>query len=203
MGGILLMRRSRFVSSVQTAEAAKPSLWEALWFDLRSPETSDDVALSEWRIGGLDHVAFLLGVTHLLIAITSAVLSPSLSYAQSLDNPLIPSVLVVVLDVMAASALLTRDRFNLAPHTIVRCLCLYIALVGLAWTWFGHGLGALYRRRVAGRRSLHRPFKPACIVAARVEIVGLRRADELDELLRRISRSGAEPERCAVPSSVE
>ncbi|MCL6729563.1 putative bifunctional diguanylate cyclase/phosphodiesterase [Sphingomonas hankyongi] len=134
------MRRSRFVSSVQTAEAAKPSLWEALWFDLRSPETSDDVALSEWRIGGLDHVAFLLGVTHLLVAITSAVLSPSLSYAQSLDNPLIPSVLVVVLDVMAASALLTRDRFNLAPHTIVRCLCLYIALVGLAWTWFGHAV---------------------------------------------------------------
>ena len=134
------MRRSRFVSSVQPVEAAKPSIWEALWFDLRAPETSDDVALSDWRIGGLDHVAFLLGVTHLLIALTSALLSPSLSYAHWVDNPLIPSALVIGLDVMAAAALLTRYRFNFAPHTIVRCLCLYIALVGLTWTWFGHAV---------------------------------------------------------------
>jgi len=134
------MRRSRFVSSVQPAETAKLSIWEALWFDLRAPETGDDVALSEWRIGGLDHVAFLLGVMHLLIAATSVFLSTSLSYSNWLDNPLIPSGLVIMLDVMAAAALLTRNRFDLAPHTIVRCLCIYIALVGLAWTWFGHAI---------------------------------------------------------------
>ena len=134
------MRRSRFVSSVQPAETAKLSIWEALWFDLRAPETGDDVALSEWRIGGLDHVAFLLGVMHLLIAATSVFLSTRLSYSNWLDNPLIPSGLVIMLDVMAAAALLTRNRFDLAPHTIVRCLCIYIALVGLAWTWFGHAI---------------------------------------------------------------
>jgi len=134
------MRRSRFVNPVQPVEVAKPSIWEALWFDLRTPENGDDVALSDWRIGGLDHVALLLGVTHLLIAVTSAFLSPSLSFSHWIDNPLVPSVLVIGLDVMAAAALLTRDRLNLAPHTIVRCLCVYIALVGLAWTWFGHSV---------------------------------------------------------------
>ena len=134
------MRRSRFVNPVQPRENEKASISEALWFDLRSPETSDDGTLLDWRVGGLDHVAVLLGIAHLLITATCVFLSPSLAYSSWLDNPLIPSVLVIALDIGVAAALLTRHRFNLAPHNVVRSLCLYLALSGVLWTWFGHAV---------------------------------------------------------------
>ena len=50
------MRRSRFVNPVQPRENEKASIREALWFDLRSPETSDDATLSDWRVAGLDRL---------------------------------------------------------------------------------------------------------------------------------------------------
>ena len=41
------MRRSRFVNPVQPKENEKASISEALWFDLRSSETSDDATLAD------------------------------------------------------------------------------------------------------------------------------------------------------------
>ena len=131
------MRRSRFVNPVQPREKEKASISEALWFDLRTSETSDDATLADWRVSGLDHVAVLLGIAHLLITATCIFLSPSLAYSSWFDNPLIPSSLVIALDIGVAVALLTRNRFNLAPHNVVRSLCLYLALSGVLWTWFG------------------------------------------------------------------
>ena len=64
------MRKSRFVRPVHSREAEKASVKEALWFDLRVAETSDDASLADWRVAGLDHFALLLGVTHLLITAT-------------------------------------------------------------------------------------------------------------------------------------
>src|SRR5687768_834745 len=134
------MRRSRFVKPMQPRENEKASIREALWFDLRSPETSDDATLSDWRVAGLDHVAVLLGITHLLITATCVALSPTLVFDSLFDNPLIPSCLVIALDIAVAVALFTRDRFNLAPHTIVRSACVYLALSGVLWTWFGYAV---------------------------------------------------------------
>jgi len=134
------MRRSRFVKPIQPRENEKASIREALWFDLRSPDTNDDATLSDWRVAGLDHVAVLLGITHLLITGTCVLLSASLSYESLFDNPLIPSALVIALDIGVAAALLTRDRFNLAPHAVVRALCVYLALSGVLWTWFGYAV---------------------------------------------------------------
>src|SRR5215213_1775137 len=134
------MRKSRFVRPVQSRDAEKASVKEALWFDLRAAETSDDASLADWRVTGLDHFALLLGVTHLLITGTCMLLSSSLTYDGWFDNPLIPSSLVVALDSAAIAALLTRHRYNIAPHAIVRGLCLYLVLVGVLWTWFGHAV---------------------------------------------------------------
>ena len=132
------MRKSRFVRPAQPSEKEKASIREALWFDLRSPDTSDDATLSDWRVGGLDHVAVLLGITHLLITAACVALSPTLVFDRLVDNPLIPASLVIALDIGVAAALLTRDRFNLAPHNVVRSLCVYLAMSGVLWTWFGY-----------------------------------------------------------------
>ncbi|QNP46330.1 EAL domain-containing protein [Sphingomonas sediminicola] len=104
---------------------------------MRAPETSDEASLSDWRVGGLDHVALLLGVTHLLIVGACTALFQTRVFGISSDNPLIPAALVILCDIVAAALLMNRKRLNLSSHTVVRGLCVYLAIVGVLWTWFG------------------------------------------------------------------
>ena len=30
-----------------------------------------------------------------------------------------------------------RNRLAIAPHMVIRGLCIYLGVVGLLWTWFG------------------------------------------------------------------
>ena len=69
------------------------SINEAMWFGVRRPESSDEASLLDWRIAGLDHIALLLGVTHLLITGTCIALFESRGTGLSSDNPLIPAFL--------------------------------------------------------------------------------------------------------------
>jgi diguanylate cyclase (GGDEF)-like protein len=133
------MRRSRFVAAIEARDGNRDrtSVREAMRFDLRNPASSDERSLADWRLAGLDLIALLLGFTHLLFAAAYLVLSRDLQFCVCLDNPLIPASLVLALDGVAATALLTRRRFGFASHSVVRCLCAYVALSGLIWTWFG------------------------------------------------------------------
>jgi diguanylate cyclase (GGDEF)-like protein len=132
------MRRSRFAKPDEAVEMRdSASIADACWFDVSRPETSDEDSLSEWRVTGLQHAPLLLGATHLLITATLFVLASNQQYCFCDDNPLIPSLLVIVLDAVAAGLLLTRKKFNFRPHTVVRCLAVYLALAGALWTWFG------------------------------------------------------------------
>jgi diguanylate cyclase (GGDEF)-like protein len=132
------MRRSRFAKPVESNEMRdSASIADALWFDVTRPETSAEDSLSDWRVSGLQHAPLLLGATHLLITGTLFLLAASHEYCLCVDNPLIPSSLVILLDAVAAGLLVTRMKFNFAPHTVVRAIGVYLALVGLLWTWFG------------------------------------------------------------------
>ena len=133
------MRRSRFAREIEASDSVSewPSIRDTLWFDVRNPERSDEVPLAEWRVAGLDHIALLMGFTHLLVIVGYVLLSSSLEWCLCLDNPLIPSVLVIIVDAIAAGALITRERFNISTHAMVRALCVYLVVAGLLWTWFG------------------------------------------------------------------
>jgi len=133
------MRRARFARAVENieGEAQTVSIREALWFGVRAPETSDEASLSDWRVGGLDHVALLLGVTHLLIIGACTALFQTRGFGITSDNPLIPAALVILCDIVAAALLMNRKRLNLSSHMVVRGLCVYLAIVGVLWTWFG------------------------------------------------------------------
>ena len=132
------MRKARFARAVEKAESTeRVSIREALWFGLRAPETSDEASLADWRVAGLDQVAILMGVTHLLITGTCAVLFDTRGTGFHWDNPLIPAFLVIACDIVAATVLYMRRKLNLPSHTVVRGLCAYVAVVGLLWTWFG------------------------------------------------------------------
>ena len=136
------MRRSRFASTLETNDEirARTSVREAMRFDLRHPESSDERSLAEWRVAGLDFMAILLGFTHLLFIIAYLVLTSRIPTSFGFDNPLIPSVLTLAVDGAACAALLGRRRFNFQSHVVVRSLCVYIALSGLLWTWFGQAV---------------------------------------------------------------
>ncbi|MFL6755195.1 MAG: EAL domain-containing protein [Sphingomicrobium sp.] len=133
------MRRSRFAGAIGTNDATREvaPVREALWFDLRSPDASEERSLADWRVAGLEHIALLLGFTHALITAAYFLLTAKLELCLCTDNPLVPAVLVIALDAAAATALIIRRRFDFAPHTVVRCLCAYLAIAGLIWTWFG------------------------------------------------------------------
>ena len=110
---------------------------EALWFGLRTPETTDEASLADWRVAGLDHLPVLLGVTHLLITGACLALFSTRGTGWHVDNPLIPAFLAIGCDVVASAVLFMRKRWNIASHNVVRGLCAYLAIVGLLWTWFG------------------------------------------------------------------
>ena len=133
------MRRSRFAGAIATNDATREvaPVREALWFDLRSPEASEERSLADWRVAGLEHIALLLGFTHVLITAAYVLLTAKLEFCVCTENPLVPAVLVILADIAAATALIMRRRFDFAPHTVVRCLCAYLAVAGLLWTWFG------------------------------------------------------------------
>lgn len=133
------MRRSRFAGAIEAREAVREvaSIREALWFDLRNPERSEEASLADWRLAGFEHIALLLGFTHVLITSAFVLLTAHIRFCFCADNPLIPSALVIMLDAVAAGALVVRKRFNFAPHTVVRALCAYLIAAGLLWTWFG------------------------------------------------------------------
>src|SRR6476660_5452165 len=118
------MRRTRFARAVEQAGTApeKVSIAEALWFDLRRPESSDEASLSEWRIAIIAHVALLLGVTHVLITGACLALFESRGTGLSADNPLIPASMVIALDAIAAIGLVLRKKLNLPSHTVIRSL---------------------------------------------------------------------------------
>ena len=136
------MRRSRFAKAFETSDTIRQrtSVREAFWFDLRTPDTSGERSLADWRVAGLDLIALLLGFTHLLFAVAYLLLSHKIPIDLGLDNPLMPVFLALALDAIAATALLTRHRFDFASQTIVRSLCVYLAVSGLIWTWFGQAI---------------------------------------------------------------
>ena len=69
------MRRSRFAKAIETTEVRdRPSIADALWFDVTPPDSSDEDALCEWRLAGVQHAPLILGVTHVLIAIACVAL---------------------------------------------------------------------------------------------------------------------------------
>src|SRR5688572_6186612 len=133
------MRRTRFAGAVEiTSELrARASIREALWFDIRSPDSNDDHSLSAWRVAPLDHSALMLGVTHLIAALALLALHPEQALHRSLANPLIPLSALLALDLVAIIGLRWRDRWGLAPHTAIRALATYLAAVGTLWILIG------------------------------------------------------------------
>ena len=133
------MPRSRFAQAVSpTSERPeRASVREALWFDVEAADTPGDKSLSESRGAFFDHTTMLLGATHFILGVACLAQHPHLFWFPLFSNPLLPLLLIVLLDAAGTLALMRRENFDVGPHTVSRAMCIYLAGVGVLWTWFG------------------------------------------------------------------
>ena len=74
---------------------------------------------------------------HLELSVANTTVDRSLLFEPAVSNPVIPFLLILVLDGVAAFGLHKRHKLELAPHTVSRAMCVYLAATGIAWTVFG------------------------------------------------------------------
>ena len=139
------MRRALFGKSpeIEIPSAARASAREALLFDVRDHEASNDFALAERRINDWMFAPWLLLAGHLVI--TAALIlqdRPTASWAAVL-SAIAPLGLSIIADAVAGLIMLGSRRIQMAPHTITRLMCGYIALTGVLWTISGAGVRVL------------------------------------------------------------
>ncbi|HEU0310340.1 MAG TPA: EAL domain-containing protein, partial [Sphingomicrobium sp.] len=115
----------------------RASAKDALTFDLRAPDTSDDESLASQRVAMFELAPALLGATHLVWGLSCLLLHPAAALHPLASNPIIPVLAVLVLDAIAFAGMWYRDRFGISPQTVSRALCLYIGLSGALWMAYG------------------------------------------------------------------
>src|SRR5437899_24848 len=129
------MRRTLFGKSpeLERITPANALAREALLFDVRDHEGSADQALAERRVGGWMFAPWLLLGGHLIIT-TALLLQPRAPATRAaLMAVCIPLGLSLLTDVGAGLLMVGWRRMLLAPHTVARLMCGYIAATGMLW----------------------------------------------------------------------
>jgi diguanylate cyclase (GGDEF)-like protein len=131
------MRRARFAVSEGEGINDRASITDALTFDLRTPENTDDDNLASQRVSMFDLAPALLGATHLVWGLACFLIQPMSIAAPISCNPLLPLIAVLALDGLAFLTLWFRDRLGISPRTISRGLCAYVGISGALWMGYG------------------------------------------------------------------
>src|SRR5262245_35691744 len=117
------MRRARFAVSDGEAINERASVGDALTFDLRTPETSDDDSLASQRGAMFELAPALLVATHLVWGAACFLVHPMSMFAPLECNPLAPLLAVLAIDAIALLGLKFRHRLGLSPRAISGGLC--------------------------------------------------------------------------------
>ena len=126
------MPRARFAKAVKPGRATSPSARRSAKpcgsTSRRADTSDDDLAGRGPGSPSFDHVALLLGATHLLIGATSLVRHPELALLASLANPDHPAARCCSPSTSSRRCRLQwRDQLELAPHIVTRAMCGYLA----------------------------------------------------------------------------
>jgi diguanylate cyclase (GGDEF)-like protein len=132
------MRRNLFGKSPELERLAPPraSIGDTLLFDIKDRQDSADLTLAERRVDSWTFAPWLLFAGHLIIAITLFVqdrLPPSGD--RALLPVLLPMGASLATDIVAGLVVLGWRRLQMAPHTVGRLMCGYIAATGVLWTF--------------------------------------------------------------------
>ena len=136
------MRRARFAVSEGEAINDRASVADALTFDVRAAETSDDDSLAEQRIAMFELAPALLGATHLVWGLACLLMHPAAVFHPLSSNPIAPVLAVLLLDGLAFAGMRHRDRFGISARNVSLALCAYIGISGALWMGYGLTLSA-------------------------------------------------------------
>ena len=130
------MRRTMFGKSPELERLAPPraSISEALLFDVSDQQASADLTLAERRVESWSFAPWLLLAGHLIIAATLIVENRWSQSHGSLLSAFGPLAGSLTLDLIAGLVLLGWRRLQMAPHTVGRLICGYLAATGAMWT---------------------------------------------------------------------
>ena len=144
------MRRPLFVKSAEheLAAAAPASVGEVILFDVRDQDASSDLALAERRVSGWTFAPWLLLTGHIIIAAALLLQDRPPTDFGTMAKVTAPLCLSLLLDGVAGLVMIGWRRVQLAPHTVSRLMCAYVALTGVLWMAWSAGLGALHLRDV-------------------------------------------------------
>jgi len=142
------MRRAFFGKSpeIEIPSSARASAREALLFDVRDHEASNDFTLAERRINGWTFAPWLLLAGHLVITATLVFQDRPSSSWGTLASAMAPLGVSLLVDLVAGFVMLGWRRLQMAPHTVTRLMCGYIALTGVLWTLSSAGVRDLNLR---------------------------------------------------------
>lgn len=140
------MRRNLFGKSSEAEHLAPPrsSGSEALFFDVREHDSGADLTLAERRVGAFVFAPWLLFSGHLIIGISLLLQSRPPASWGTLASVFVPMFFSLVTDLAAATIMFWWRRLQLAPHTVGRLMCLYIAVTGALWMLSSVACGALH-----------------------------------------------------------
>lgn len=131
------MRRARFAVSDGDCINERATVKDALTFDLRTPETSDDDSLAAQRVAMFNLAPALLGATHIVWGLACVLMHPLSIIAPLGCNPVVPLLAVLTLDGLAFAGIWFRDRLGLSAKTVSRGLCAYVGISGSLWMAYG------------------------------------------------------------------
>jgi diguanylate cyclase (GGDEF)-like protein len=140
------MRRTLFGKSpeVSIQAPARASARDAVLFDVLDHETSNELTLAERRVSGWTFAPWLLLAGHVVIAGTLLVQDRPAADWPTLVRVMIPLALSLLTDVVAGAVLLGWRRLQMAPHTVTRLMCAYVATTGLLWILWSAWVGTLH-----------------------------------------------------------
>jgi diguanylate cyclase (GGDEF)-like protein len=135
------MRRTLFGKSPELERLAPPraSIVDALFFDVHDHEASADLALAERRVDSWTFAPWLLLAGHVIMASTLLLHDMHRSSAAAL----VPFLACLATDLVAGLVLIGWRRLQLAPHTVSRLMCGYLATTGVLWTMASVASGRL------------------------------------------------------------
>jgi diguanylate cyclase (GGDEF)-like protein len=144
------MRRTLFGKSpaLELAVPARVSASEVLLFDVRDHDSSADLSLAERRVGGWLFAPWLLLSGHMVLAAALLFGIGRGGLSAALAPVFTPLLLSIASDAGAGAIMLAWRRAQLAPHTVSRLMCGYIALTGVLWIAAGIGARGLHLAEV-------------------------------------------------------
>ena len=131
------MRRARFAVSEGDGINHRASVLDALTFDLRAVDTSDDDSLAAQRVAMFELAPALLGATHLVWGLACLLMHPAGLFQPLSSNPIVPVLAVLLLDGLAFAGMRFRDRLGVSARNVSAALCLYIGISGALWMGYG------------------------------------------------------------------